>query len=79
MFDSAHKSKVWQERLVESLRRSRQTLKSTFAFVHRAYSRDQRMERSQLGEEVEPDPATALLSLKGEGVGSSLYECLVCD
>ena len=25
------------------------------------------MERSQQGEEVEPDPATALLSLKGEG------------
>lgn len=25
------------------------------------------MERSQQGEEMEPDPATALLSLKGEG------------
>ena len=67
VFDSAHKCKVWQERLLESLRRSRQTLKSMFAFVHRAYSRDQRMERSQQGEEVEPDPVTALLSLKGEG------------
>jgi len=64
VFSSAHKCKMWQERLLESLRRSVRTLKSTFAFVHRAYSRDQKMEGSQ---QCGPDPGTALHSLKGEG------------
>ena len=64
VFNSAHKCKIWKERLLESLRCSVRTLKSTFAFVHRAYSRDQKMEGSQ---QSGPNPPTALHSLKGKG------------
>ena len=76
-FSLPFKCKLWQERVLESLKRLCREPKSEFAFVHRAYNKDKRMAREDLlrlgvaeakGVVVweEQDGADTLISLKGK-------------
>ena len=44
-FSSPLKCKIWQERITECLRRIIKEPKAAFAFIHRAYNKDEKMAR----------------------------------
>ena len=47
-FSAPHKCKLWQERIAECLRRLIKDPKAAFAFIHRAYNKDEKMARQDL-------------------------------
>ena len=55
-FSSPLRCKLWQERITECLRRIIKEPKAAFAFIHRAYNKDEKMARQdQLRRSVEGD------------------------
>ena len=76
-FDSAQKCHMWQERLAESVRQVRGT-EEAFAYVHRAYYKDQKAERLEpsaekegvVSEELAKDDASSPLPLSSGPLSS---------
>ena len=55
-FSSPLRCKLWQERITECLRRIIKEPKAAFAFIHRAYNKDEKMARQdQLRRSMEGD------------------------
>ena len=47
-FNSPLRCKLWQERIAECVRRLIKEPKAAFAFIHRAYNKDEKMARQDL-------------------------------
>lgn len=72
MFDSASKCKLWQERLGESVRQvACGGVRGAFAFVYRAYQKDERRGKEGEGEEEPGVLPTGRKQNKTSGNGMS--------